>query len=130
MGIGMERCKKCGAMDMFPNGICSKCGASLEDFPEEEVKIRASAHEKETALSMFAESNEQKNDDSIAEKLPTPETWMYAVSSFLPVLQWLLVSVYVSKGNTKSAFELWWKPFIVQIALTTIAISAVAMFRK
>ncbi len=130
MSLGMERCKKCGAMDMFPNGICSKCGAALGNFPEEELNMKSSSQGKEPSFSMFSESNEKKNGGDTKEALPAPESWMYAVSAFFPVLQWLLVSVYVLKGNNKGAFELWWKSFIVQIAIIVIAVSAIVTLRR
>ncbi|MDO4863790.1 MAG: hypothetical protein Q4A05_06450 [Ruminococcus sp.] len=102
MGIQLESCKKCGAMSYLENGLCAKC-------------------REDQAPSIEALSNGIYKASKDANAAPYPEIWMYVLSVFFPILQYILMGVYVSKGDTSTAWSLWWKPAIGQAIIYVIA---------
>lgn len=96
-------CKKCGQRAVTVFGLCSKCGERIDDTSG-------------TTGSLSPLSNGTMTGSAAADNsIPEPSVWMYVLSVFLPVLQWILMGVYVSKGQFRSAFGLWIKPIIMQI---------------
>ena len=118
MGIEMKRCNKCGRMDYFPNGVCSKCGF-IDGAKEEAFRINTSQISEGT--SEFALS--QKRENYYRETIDDPKVWMYIVSIFIPILQWIFMGVYVSKNDSSSAFKLFMIPFVFQVIATIIIIA-------
>lgn len=110
MGIQLESCKKCGAMSYLENGLCAKCRE--DQAPSLESLSNGS----------YAASRES----SASNSAPYPEIWMYVLSVFFPILQYILMGVYVSKGDTSTAWSLWWKPAIGQAVISIIAIIILA----
>lgn len=130
MGLEMKRCRKCGAMDTFPDGVCSKCGfieggESLKPLNISRDLGREGREEAPSLDALAARGNVavQTNGSRLSE----PELWMYILSCFYPILQYILMGVYVLKGDTKSAFNLWLKPLIAQIVLAIAAIIIIAL---
>ena len=65
------------------------------------------------------------NDENIPDECDDNECcdieiWMYWASAFFPILNWILIGAYVCKGDTRSAYKLWWPPAIIQVAIVLI----------
>ncbi len=124
----IKRCPKCGKLDEFENGVCANCG----------FKDRGTAKVAENSKPNYDvfrnESNSQNNSSGssvdVKSDLPAePDTWMYVLSFFYPVIQWILMGAYVSRGKSEYAWRLWRKTAIWQIIfaiVATIVIIAIA----
>ena len=113
----MIKCSECGGMVDESNYICTRCG--------KEITYRGVVSRKGDA-SIFAE-NDVTRTVVKKEGIGEPCLWMYILSVFYPVLQWILIGVYVSKNDFDSAFGLWLKPLIAQIIISVIAIIIIAV---
>lgn len=101
-------CIKCGAMECFIDGKCSICGSPSAESKTKEAKTAS------------VSTPNQKGAQSISNRIDSPQIWMYIASVLIPVLQWILVGVYVSKNDMSNAFKLFITPLVVQIVAIII----------
>lgn len=129
MGMLLKRCPNCGAIDNFIDGGCSKCGFRLSAS-----KVMAMETEAEKAVTLEKESNydtlrlEEDNSQNAvsverqSDKIDEPKAWMYILSIFNPILQCILMGVYVSKNDSSSAFKLFIIPFAIVASIAVIVL--------
>lgn len=53
-------------------------------------------------------------------KKSSPEIWFYVLCIFCPFIQWILIVLYILKGEKRSAFFMWINPTLVQITVGVI----------
>ncbi|MDD6060780.1 MAG: hypothetical protein PUB97_10470 [Ruminococcus sp.] len=123
----MEFCEECGGIIDAATLTCSRCGKKLKAIENDgNMNNRSGGEHGKENWDLFQNKEHQicMNNHKQYESagIDYPEIWMYIVSIFLPVLQWILVGVYVSKNDFKNAWGLLWKPLLIQIIFIMILI--------
>lgn len=131
MGMLLKRCPNCSTLDYFLDGDCSKCGyaPSPTELSKMETAAKSSIKENDNKEANWdaLRTTEKKAGDGansniavqqcMSNAIDDPQTWMYIAAFFIPVLQYILVGVYVSKNDMSNAFKLLVIPLLVQVLL-------------
>lgn len=109
-------CPNCGKTLKAGETFCSACGRTIPGgapMPES----------RKPDYSMFQHSDMPSTTGKTnADYLYAPTMWMYIASVFFPMLQWILIGMYVSKNQFDEARSLFFRPLIAQVVMYTIAI--------
>lgn len=114
-----NKCPRCGGNVRTGETTCTVCGERIEQQVEQTFKTQMNVD-----MTMFQNKDDSSphpqrmnSTASVEHHLSEPSMWMYVVSCFFPILQWILVGVYVADGQEDEAFRLWWKPAVVTVGI-------------
>lgn len=115
-------CPKCGAVLKADARYCDACGTTVG-----EKRLTPESMKQEHNYDMFKETRTSGPAGGTREgEIYSPELWMYIVSVFFPVLQWILMGVYIAKNQFDDAKSLFVRPLIIQIVVYIVC--AVLLF--
>lgn len=109
-------CEYCGAIIKENSKYCEVCGRTTE-FGKNLMK---SPFISEPNYDLFRENKASRGERQKGEIAP-PEMWMYIAAFLLPMLGWILIGVYASKGQFQYAEELFVKPLVASLIIYGIA---------